>query len=281
MGVEMNLAKTSILCSVSWATFGCVIRPPAEVPPAHVEAPKQPTEEANNPLAEVIARCAAVQRSPDLPVSCQVDVVNNVARMQLTMANRLAAAQYANGAVTQIAAPFCDLANQASEPAGIVLTLYEEHLMQVADCTTRTFSEWQPTDRAAQEMMAATRTCEALQASKYPVGCGIGDVDGVPSLIVSYAKGRISESDLASISREVAVPFCDANTSSGTLAVVYLVEDNKRAKGFNCVTRAATAWQAIRPSKPRPGPAPGRGPSGGPNGYRPSYNLLPGTTASR
>lgn len=216
--MQMDLVKMCVLSCVAWSVFGCTrTLPPPKSAPAQPESSSQSSTGDRSAIDEVLARCAAVQSSPDLPVSCRVDVVNNVLRMQLVMANRRVAGQYAAGAVEQIASPFCDIANQASKPAGIVLALYEERVMQVADCATRTFSDWQPTDKEAQEMLAATRACEALQASNYPVGCGIGEVDGVTSLIVSYVSGRVSQDALDVIAHRVAAPFCEATSSWGSV----------------------------------------------------------------
>jgi hypothetical protein len=134
--------------------------------------------------------------------------------------------------------------------------------MRVADCSTGHFSEWQAADNEAQRVTAAARACQALQASRLPVGCVMGEVEGTPSLIVSYTKGAIDSDGWNAIADHIALPFCSSTKSSGIQAAVYVIEDERRAKGFNCLTGGATNWLNIRrqqhtapSSRSRSGPA--------------------------
>ena len=85
-------------------------------------------------VAALVARCEALQRSRDIPVACHIDAVDDRARMQLTMANWPAAQRYLATVYSELARPFCSLANQEAARAGIVVSLYEERVVQTVDC---------------------------------------------------------------------------------------------------------------------------------------------------
>jgi hypothetical protein len=101
-------------------------------------------------VAAIVVHCDAVQLTLDIPVACQVDVVGQTARMRLTMANQAAAQRYLMTMFRELAQPFCALANREAARAGIVVSLYEEHEMQVVDCLNGKLSDWQQVDRKAQ-----------------------------------------------------------------------------------------------------------------------------------
>jgi hypothetical protein len=241
----MSTLKEMAFAGGASMVLGCggVTPPPSTPEPSH-----DPSAEGEQEFSTIVARCEAVQQSRDLPVACQIDTVGDVARMQLTMADKNTAVQYLDAAFKVLAEPFCNLTRRVGRPAGVVLTLFEERAMRVANCSDGQFSDWQPADEEAQQLTSASRVCQALQASRYPVGCGMGEMDGVASLIVSYNKGQISEDGWGFISQQIAGPFCEATQASGVVAIVYLIEDNTRARGHNCATGAESAWLSIRPN---------------------------------
>jgi hypothetical protein len=89
----------------------------------------------------------------------------------------------------------------------------------------------------------------------------MGAVDDVPSLVVRYNARGVSSSDLQTLEQLVARPFCEAVVAAGSEAFVYLVEDEKRARGWSCASQADTGWHDISPEppKPRSTPRPNRG----------------------
>src|SRR5262245_51831266 len=99
-----------------------------------IPTPTDESSQINPAFLEVVRRCDAVERSPTLPVSCEIGDVDDGARMVLTMADRAAAAKFVGAAVSQIAQPFCDVANARQVPAQIVVALYDERVMRVANC---------------------------------------------------------------------------------------------------------------------------------------------------
>lgn len=234
---------------------------------------------------EIRRRCDAIQRDQALPLSCQLDTVDDVARLQLVMANRAIDANFRRPAFEKVAEPFCALANAVGAKAAVVVALDSERMMQVADCADGEFSAWQSVDPATRQLTAAAQACQEIQDSHHPIGCTMGEVNDRPSLVVSYASGGVSQADLTFIDQHVADPFCDATKSSGVEAFVYVVEDERRARGWSCVTRSATGWHPIQREQPRP--RPGRA---APQDERrqqravleqPRYKLLPVATAGR
>ena len=97
-------------------------------------------------VASLVARCDGIQLARDIPVACQVDVVGDIARLQLTMANQAAAQRYLVRMWSELARPFCNLANQDAARAGIVIGLYAERKMQIVDCRDGRLSDWYSVD---------------------------------------------------------------------------------------------------------------------------------------
>jgi hypothetical protein len=264
----MNKLAIALTFAAAWLLSGCsqttaqgAGSAPAPAPDSGPDADSGPTESEQALAAweaaveEVEARCRQVQESRHLPVACQLDVVGDTARMQLTMTNRAAAETYMRAAEDELIIPFCKLINMTGQPAGVVVSLYQERVMRVGDCATMEYTDWQSADPRVQRLTAAARACQAIQNSSLPVGCAMGVLDGAPSLIVRYSSDQVSNSDLREFGRMVGDPFCEATSASGVEALVYLVEDDTQARGFNCTTGAQTAWFPVRqsppPSRPR------------------------------
>jgi hypothetical protein len=249
----MNRIKIALALGSAWVSSACsqtaarVEPPPAEPAPTEGERAMAEWEAA---IQEVEARCRKVQESSRLPVSCQLDVVDDTARMQLVMTNRAAAETYMSAAENELIIPFCELTRMVRQPAGIVVSLHQERVMRVGDCSTMEYSDWQSADPRVQQLTAASRACQAIQDSSLPIGCSMGELDRVPSLIVRYDSGRVSEDTLGELGRLVGAPFCSATSASGVAARVYLVEDDARAKGFDCTTGEDTGWISVRRSPP-------------------------------
>lgn len=281
--VSLRLVCSFVIASLVSSCAAAPTAPPETPPP---EPPAQdsdngaPVDDNAIPVDEIMARCDSVRRSPDLPVSCQIDVVDNVVRMQLVMANREAADQYMIPAVAKIGAPFCNVANGKGQPAVLVLALSEERAMKVANCATAQFSDWQQPDGATEKLTSAARACQMLEASSYPIGCGMGVVNDAPALVVSYQRNRLSNADLTAVAQTVGAPFCTAMSSSGIEALVYVIEDDRRAQSFNCATHATSNWISIQrveqPSRtPLPKAKTGLGATAKVDQLVPVYRTLP------
>jgi hypothetical protein len=218
-----------------------------EPAPETDDAPQQ----IDGDLAEVLRRCKVVDESRDIPVGCRIEEVDDGSRMTLTLANRDAYRQMGEDAIQVVAQPYCNLANNRGVNAQVVIALYAERVMKAANCSGGGFNEWAPIDHHAAELAGAARACDALQQSSLPVGCEMGEVDGVPSLVVSYRHSDMDPAALKVIADRIAVPFCDAMHSNGTTSNIYLIEDASRAKGFSCATGQSTDWIHIARQEPR------------------------------
>ncbi len=206
------------------------------------------TDDASSPdpeLTAVVSRCVAVEANRALPVSCKLDDSDDGSRMVLTMKDRVVAQQFVDNALTLVAQPFCDLANQRGAAAQVVLALYDEQVMRTANCSDQRFGDWSSSDPEAVEMERAARACSALQASSAPIGCGMSIVDDAPALVVMYNRGDLSQGAWDAIAQGIASPFCNATRARGIQSNVFLIEDAKRALGYNCTTNETMGWIGV------------------------------------
>src|SRR5689334_16851786 len=130
--------KVMLIFGLGYAVSACA---GPHLEPAHAEAapapeagsePAQPPDEpvvqddSVDPATAIVALCAAVQQSVRLPIGCQVDMVEGIARMQLVMSDPAAFESFGASAINDLAAPFCAVANAAEQPAGVVVSVYSE-----------------------------------------------------------------------------------------------------------------------------------------------------------
>jgi hypothetical protein len=71
-------------------------------------------------------------------------------------------------------------------------------------------------------------------------------VDDAPALVVAYDHGALDQGAWNAISQGIASPFCDATRARGIQSAVFLIEDAKRARGYNCATNQETGWVPIQ-----------------------------------
>ncbi len=247
---QLNIVGALVIAILT----GCAGTTPPPDPPA--PPPETDEEQVVKAVAaaveEIEARCEHVQKSDQIPVSCQLDMGGDPARMQLVMADRSAAQQYMHEAESYLIVPFCRLNSLLERPAGVIVALNEEGVMRTGDCATRQYSDWESADPRARQLTAAARACNALEQSPYPVRCSMGILDQQPSLVVRYASGQVSDDDLKAIGQAVGSPFCSAITSSGVNANVYLIADDRQATTYNCATGQVTGrFDVRRPTTPR------------------------------
>jgi hypothetical protein len=96
---------------------------------------------------------------------------------------------------------------------------------------------------APPNLADAAAGCELVQTRKdIPVGCTTDNIDGVLSMIMTFATGDDVEKYSSPLATYVAKPFCDAANARGRQARVYITLLPRAVRYFDCELSRWTDW---------------------------------------
>lgn len=231
----------AVLSLLPWA-YGCT-PPVAKEPPKPPELTDQGPSESETEV-DPYRLCEAIHREQRLPIYCDFGEIEGMPGMVFVLPDADAMEAYRPSLDEHVVAPFCRAQNQEGYRAVVVYSIANE-LVQVLDCRTRELSDWRRPNQQEEEAVTVGQVCAAVQESDWPVGCGIGFIGGVESLVLTYAAGAPPEL-LQRIGAVVAVPFCGAAQENATDGAVYLIEDNARAARFDCLRESWSPWVGVK-----------------------------------
>jgi hypothetical protein len=87
----------------------------------------------------------------------------------------------------------------------------------------------------------AEQTCQSVQASNLPVVCEMGDLGGVPAVVMRFTSDAESTQYLGALAKQVGAPFCAATTSAGVQAGLVVMVD-AAYRTYDCASDRWSEW---------------------------------------
>lgn len=245
-------------CAIALCTSACsgkqapVHEPRADAPaPAEHQSAGAPTAT----LDEVSARCETMQRSAEIPVTCQTDTIDEVPSMLVGFRSMDEANTWLGPFSEQIGKPFCDAAGHSGRPGRVYMAIGtgEERRGRRFSCELGQWGEWFPLSAHTGAMRPTLRdvvaTCRRVQESdEIPITCVVDELGGMPTIIVGFGTKEDAEQNLGTMVQQVGDPFCKAANEAGWRAVFIVTIGNAEARPYDCAGEHWGEWFAMTPS---------------------------------
>jgi hypothetical protein len=203
-------------------------------------------------LAQAQASCQAIQNSSTIPVTCKIQTVGDLPAVLVGFRNKSEADTYLKPVADNVGAPFCVAANGMSSPAALIV-LVEQRYMRAFDCSSQAWTEW--TDLIFEQ---AVQRCDRLRAAEsVPIDCNIGDVEGMPALLLQFTDEASANRYMDVIQPQIGAPFCDSTNRVGMVAGVFVFAGS-RGRALRCDVGQWSGWISLAPPhvQKRPPPSP-------------------------
>jgi len=253
----------TVISCLPLALAGCAAHPE---PPATADDAPAPDADSTPPdeMVSSVARCAAVQQSQELPVSCSFDIVNDRPHMLLGVPNEEVLAANINDMLEQLVAPFCSGQNKANQPSGVIFAVGTRE--KVMDCATLQMSDWVETDPVVARTVAIEQACSTVERGNYGVNCSLMDLEGLPALILSYERSQQALNNLVQIAGDVGKPFCELANATNVRATMVFLDEQMTGQLYDCATSQVSkpiSFRKQRKPAPRHTPQPPKTTPGG------------------
>lgn len=212
-------------------------------------------------LASAAAACDRIQRQQSIPVGCTTREIEGVPSMFIAFDQQATADRHLSRVAAEVAAPFCDAANNSNRPASVYVAI--QTWAKRYNCELGQWGEWfafngniasfRPGEATTQRPNAQVAIAEAItrcrrvqESTRIPVACKLQYIDETPAMVIGFRNEQEASEFLRPMAEDIAGPFCDAANESGQSASVAVIVGQNSARVFNCERGQWGEWFQLR-----------------------------------